>query len=76
MVVVVFVQRVVVPSQYDISIFVVVVRHSFVFMRFIQAKYIRSKTRHQINDRQYDVETRVICILVTIDIKCVGSTIK
>ena len=55
-VIVVFVQRVVVSSQYDVSIFVVVVCHSFVFMRFIRAKYIQSKTRHQINDHQYDVE--------------------
>ena len=47
MVVVVLV-RVIVSSQHDGLVFVVVVRHLFVFERFERAKYIRSKIRNQI----------------------------
>ena len=48
MVVVVLVRQVVVSSQYDGSVFVVVVRHFFVFGLFERAKYIRLETINQI----------------------------
>ena len=54
--VVVLMWIVVVVSQYDGLIFVVVVRHFFVFGRFRQTKYIRSEIENQINSRQYAVE--------------------
>ena len=50
------VQRVIVLSQYNISIFVVVVRHLFVFERFKRVKYIQSETIYQINGHQYVIE--------------------
>ena len=63
MVVAVLVRRVVVLSQYNGLVFVVMVRRLFVFRRFDRAKYIQSKTINQINDR---CRTRVKDILVTI----------
>ena len=40
-------------SQYDGLVFVVVVRHLFVFGRFERAKYIRLEKINQFNGRQY-----------------------
>ena len=56
MVVIVLVWWVIVSSQYNGLVFVVVVRRLFVFKRFRQIKYIPSKTINQINGRQYDIE--------------------
>ena len=56
MIVVVLVRRVVGLSQYDSLVFIVMIRHLCVFRRFEQAKYIRSKTRNQINGHQYAAE--------------------
>ena len=55
-VVIVYVRCVVMSSHNDILFFVVVVRCLFECERFKQTKYIQSKTRNQINDRQYVVE--------------------
>ena len=44
-----FGKRVIVASHYDCFVFVVMVRHLFVFERFKQAKYIRSEIINQIN---------------------------
>ena len=57
-VVVVLVQRVVVSSQCDNLVFVVVVRRLFVFGLFEWVKYIRSKTINQINSRQNAVKMK------------------
>ena len=43
-------------SGYDDLVFVIVVWRLFVFRRFEQAKYIRSKTINQINSRQYAIK--------------------
>ena len=46
----------VVSSQYNNLVFIVVMRRLFMFGQFEQAKYIRSETINQINDRQYIIE--------------------
>ena len=43
-------------SQYDVSVFIMMVRRLFVFGQFRRAKYMRSETRYQINGRQYAIE--------------------
>ena len=53
---VVLVLRMVVLSQNDVSVFVVMVRRLFMFGQFKRVKYIRSETRNQINGRQYVAE--------------------
>ena len=45
MVVVVLVLRVVVLSQYDVLVFIIMVRYLFVFGLFKRAKYIRLETK-------------------------------
>ena len=50
-VVFILVRRVVVSSQYDGLVFVVLMRHLFVFGRFERAKYIRLETINQFNGR-------------------------
>ena len=55
-VVVVLVWLVVVSSQYDVLVFVVIMRRLFMFGRFREAKFIRSNIRNQINGRRYAVE--------------------
>ena len=56
MVVVGLVQWVVVLSQYDVLVFVVVVHRLFVFGRFKRVKCILSKTKNQINSCLFVVE--------------------
>ena len=55
-VIVTLMQRVVVLSQYEVFVFVVMVQSLFVFGRFKRAKYIRSETINQINGHQHAVE--------------------
>ena len=55
-VVIVLVQRVIVSSQYNVSVFAIVVWSFFVFGRFKRTKYIRSETINQINSYQYAAE--------------------
>ena len=45
-------------SQYDDLVFVIVMWLLFMFGRFERAKYIRSETKNQINDRPYVVELK------------------
>ena len=54
--IIVLMRQVVTSSQYDFLVFVAIVRHLFVLERFERTKYIRSKTKNQINDRQYATE--------------------
>ena len=56
MVVVVLLRWVVVSSQYDGLVFIIVVQRLFVFGRSEQVKYIRSNVRNQINGRWYAAE--------------------
>ena len=55
-VVVVLVRRMVVSSQYNGLVFIVVVQRLFVFEGFRRAKYIQSETRNQTNGRRYGTE--------------------
>ena len=50
--------RVVVSSQYNVSVFTVMVRCLFVFERFRRVKYIRLETINQITGRQYVAEPK------------------
>ena len=52
MVVVVLVWLVVVSFQYDGLVFIVMVRHLFVFKLLEQTKYVQTKTKNQINGCQ------------------------
>ena len=58
MIIIVLVRRVVVPSQYNGLVFVVMIQRLFVFVRFEQAKYIRSETINQINGCPYTTELK------------------
>ena len=51
-----YIDLIVLSSQYDVLVFVVVVQCLFVFEQFIRRKYIRLKTIYQINSHQYVTE--------------------
>ena len=54
-------------SQYNVSVFVVVVWCLFVFEQFKRAKYVQLETKNQIIGYRYAAELEsYICIIVTI----------
>ena len=63
-------------GRYDNLVFVIVVRHLFVFGRFERVKYIRSTIRNQINGRQHAAEQSQRYSNHNSNIKCIDSTIK